>query len=71
MLLFAGHRERGEREGPIVEGELKSHVHGVKQHLLAHQLDLQLLVIKVPRHLPYLAHRIVDEATAFAPVMQS
>lgn len=70
MLLLASHRERGEREGAIVEGELEGHVHGVEEHLLAHQLDMQLLVIEVTCHLPYLAHRVIDEAPAFAPIMK-
>lgn len=36
MFLFACHCERGEREGPIVEGELEGHMDGVKQHFLAY-----------------------------------
>lgn len=71
VFLLAGHRERGEREGPIVKGELKSHVHGVEQNFLAHQLDLKFLMIEMSRHLPYLTHRIVNESSAFAPVMKS
>lgn len=70
MLLLPSHREGGEGEGAIIEGELKGNVHGVEEHLLAHQLDLQLLVIKVPSHFPYLAHRVIDEAPAFAPIMK-
>lgn len=71
MLLLASHRQWGEREGAIVESELEGHMHGVKQHFLAHQLDLQVFVIKVPSHFPYLAHRIIDETPAFASIMKS
>lgn len=69
MLLLAGHRERGEREGAIIEGKLEGHMNGVEQHFFAHQLDLQLLVIEMPGHLSYLAHRVVHETSAFAPIM--
>lgn len=70
MLLFPSHRQRSKREGAIIKGELKSHMHGIEQHLLAYQFDLQLLMIKVPCDFPYLTHRIVHKATAFAPIMK-
>ena len=71
MLLLPRHGERGEGEGSIVECQLKGDVHGVEEYLLADELDLELLVIKVTGDLAYLSHRVVNEAPAFASVMQS
>lgn len=71
VLLLAGHGERGQGERPIVEGQLEGHVDRVEEYLFADELDLELLVVKVPGHFPDLAHRVVDETPPFASVMQS
>jgi hypothetical protein len=71
VLLLPGHGEGGQGEGPVVEGQLEGDVDGVEEYLLADELNLQVLVVKVPRDLPYLAHGVIHEAPALASVMQS
>lgn len=71
MFLLASHRERCQGEGAIVEGKLKGHMDSVEEHFLAYEFDLQFLVIKVPSDFSYLAHCVVDEAPAFASIVES
>lgn len=56
MFLFACHGQRGERERAIIERQLKCDVHRVEKDLLAHQLNVHLLVVEMASHLRIVKH---------------
>lgn len=70
VLLLAGHCQRGQRECPIIEGQLEGHMDRVEQDLLPHQLDVHLLVVEVACHLPDLPHCVVNEAAPLGAIMK-
>lgn len=51
MLILPNHRQRGQGERTIVEGQLERDVHGVKQDFLANEFDVHFFVIEVTGHL--------------------
>lgn len=70
MFLLARHGQRGEGESAVIEGQLKGHMHRIEKDLLAHELNVHLLVIEVTCHFAYLPHGVVDKATPLRPIVQ-
>jgi len=70
VLLLPRHCQGCQGKGPIIEGQLEGDVDRVEQDLLPNQLDVHLLVVKIPRYLPDLTHCIVDEPTTLGAVVQ-
>ena len=71
VFFFPCHGKWGKCESSIVKGQLERHMYRVKENFFSHELDLQLLLIKMPGDFTNLSHRVIYKSTTFTTIVKS